>query len=156
MATNYGNLNTPERQRVVDVLASIERHIGTAHNQLHRLPANWRDIYGRGRWNLDYLQGIIDRLEIIQQHLACEYLFAIPDSPPAEGVVAHNNVRPTARRGFGRGFRAWIAHAAPERLNLVPCSCSWAPHLGTHYRVRNAAQDSGAVALSEDDLERGG
>ena len=54
-----------------------------------------------------------------------------PDAVPFGRVVVHNNVRPTRRLG-SRGFRAWLAEPSSK---LEPCSCGWAPEIGTHYRL---------------------
>jgi hypothetical protein len=65
-----------------------------------------------------------------------EYLRRVPDALPAlpaDRILVHNRVRPAPRLGL-RGFRAWLA--TPDEQIYEPCTCAWAPHLGTHYRVR--------------------
>ena len=61
------------------------------------------------------------------------YLRRIPAAHevPAGLVVVHNHVRPAPRLGL-RGFRAWLSDPSGK---LEPCTCGWAPELGTHYRL---------------------
>jgi len=65
------------------------------------------------------------------------YVFRIPKTVPAGKILVHNQVRrrdPYHVPGL-YGMRAWLADPATE---YVVCRCRWAPHLGTHYRVRGA------------------
>lgn len=69
--------------------------------------------------------------EILKQS-GTVYLKSIPSALPAGVLLVHNHIKPQAELGLN-GFRAWLATSA-KRLEM--CPCNWAPHLGTHYRVK--------------------
>lgn len=51
---------------------------------------------------------------------------------PEGRVAVHNQVVMAKQLGV-RGFRAWHEKLTDKH---EPCPCSWAPHLGTHYRLK--------------------
>lgn len=72
-------------------------------------------------------------IEQLLQVLGIDYLSDVPDTVPTGTWVVHNHVRPARSLGE-RGFRAWLT--APDADRYEQCGCTWASHLGEHYRVR--------------------
>jgi hypothetical protein len=67
------------------------------------------------------------------------YLNKTPKAIPIPGkIVVHNHVRPASPLNRN-GFRAWLAD--PDDARYEACTCHWAPHLGTHYRLISAWRD---------------
>ena len=70
------------------------------------------------------------------------YEYELRTIPPGR-IVVHNSVRPAHRVGTN-GFRVWLGKLSDPAIEYEVCPCGWAPHLGTHYRVkRNAASEAG-------------
>jgi hypothetical protein len=79
-----------------------------------------------------------------------DYLFRLPKTIPVDRVLVHNQVRPTRQLGM-RGFRAWLSHPDPARLDV--CPCPWAPELGPHFRVRRVPDRSDPDVATEGERE---
>jgi hypothetical protein len=65
------------------------------------------------------------------------YLARIPKSEDVPGGIAivHNRVVPAKSIG-ARGFRIWAQALDDSDYPIEVCSCTWAPELGRHYRVK--------------------
>jgi len=75
--------------------------------------------------------------ELIEALGISQYLANLPNTVPAGSVLVHNHVSPQPVLGSD-GFRAWLE--PPDATRQVVCDCSWAPDLGTHYRVPGPSQ----------------
>jgi hypothetical protein len=66
-------------------------------------------------------------------------LFQIPTTIPPGRFLVHNLIIHNRKTVPGtNGFRAWFDTA---QFDYVPCSCGWAPHLGTHYCEAEIEED---------------
>jgi hypothetical protein len=61
----------------------------------------------------------------------------MPEDVPAGTAIVHNHAKPAKRIGRTLGFRVWAQALNDDRYAPIePCSCTWAPELGRHYRVK--------------------
>jgi hypothetical protein len=102
-------------------------------DELTQVVAEWEE-------STIYLFGVPDKRDVPPK---CKFIPEMAEFTinwPPGWILAHNQVRPT---GFPKvtveqdGFRAWFARPDTSS-NYVRCRCGWAPHLGTHYRVRRS------------------
>jgi hypothetical protein len=84
------------------------------------------------------------------------YVSYLPKKLPKGTVLIHNHVLHTPYMNIGQnGFRIWLANPNPdmtyehmeptegdEPTVVEPCPCGYAPHLGTHYRIKREPDET--------------
>ena len=83
----------------------------------------------------------VGKKKAAKRKVGSRYFSVVPKTISPGRIVVHNHVQrynagePGDPMGIN-GSRAWTDVPNPSDYTVVKCSCGWARHLGTHYRVQ--------------------